>query len=178
MIPKLIGIAGPARAGKDTVGTYLKNYHGFKGVFFAEPLKEAARVMFNLSDAQLYGDEKEKPIDWLGKSPRFILQTLGTDWGRELIHSDVWLLVAGRRINSLLGEGTSVCVTDVRFDNEANAIRNLGGCVWHIERRNAQKVLNHASEAGVTRHYDDWVLNNNGSIVDLHDQVEKALAHY
>lgn len=178
MIPKLIGIAGPARAGKDTIGTYLKDYHGFKGVFFAEPLKEGVRVMFGLTDAQLYGDEKEKPVDWLGHTPRHVLQTLGTDWGREMIHNDVWLLVAQRKINDLMGEGYSVVVTDVRFENETKLIRDMGGSIWHVQREDRPQVEKHVSESGVNiDYYNDFTLLNNKDVAHLYDIVEACLGH-
>ena len=176
-VKKIIGIAGPARSGKDTVGTYLKNYHGFKGVFFAEPLKEGARTMLGLTDAQLYGDEKEKPIEWLGQSPRYILQTLGTDWGRQLINDDIWLLIAKRRIEAYLEDGFNVCITDVRFDNEANMIRDMGGTIWHVERPDVQKVNKHISEAGVRRTGEDYELFNDKLIADLYTQADRALGY-
>jgi len=177
---KLIGIGGYARSGKDTVGNYLKANHDFRSVFFAEPLKEGARVMFGLTDEQLYGNDKEKMIDWLGRTPRYILQTLGTDWGRNQINDQVWLLVASRKIETLRELGYSVCVTDLRFDNEADLIREAGGTIWHVNRDNRIQVAagaeKHASEAGLTFKPGDFRIDNNGSLDDLYAQVEDALS--
>lgn len=173
---KLIGIAGYARSGKDTVGNYLKSLHDFRSVFFAEPLKEGARVMFGLTDEQLYGNDKEKVVEWLGKTPRYILQTLGTDWGRQQINDRVWLLVANRKIETYRELGYSVCVTDLRFDNEADEIREAGGTVWHVQRNNRQQVEMHASEAGLTFKSEDIRIDNNGTLEELYQEVEDALA--
>lgn len=169
--PKLIGLHGPARSGKDTVGGMLKDAFDVKTVFFAEPMKEGLRTMMGLTDDQLYGTLKETTLDWLGKSPRQMLQTLGTDWGRELVNQDIWLILARRKIESLMDSGFHVAVTDVRFENEATMIRKMGGKVWHIRRENAQKVNAHESEAGLFVQHSDIIIDNNSTLADLFDEV-------
>lgn len=171
--PKLIGLHGPARSGKDTVGQMLKDSFGVSTVFFAEPLKESARVMLGLTDSQLYGDEKEDVLEWLGKSPRQILQTLGTNWGREMVNQDIWLILARRKIEALYEQGKSVVLTDVRFENEADLVRELGGTMWHIHRPDRRQVARHSSEAGIEFCWDmgDIRIDNIGSLEDLSEIV-------
>jgi hypothetical protein len=161
---RLIGLTGKARSGKDTVAGFLPG----QKLAFAAPLKRGLQIMLQLNDEHVNGDLKEVTLDWLGKSPRQLLQTLGTDWGRNLVHPDLWLLVAKQKIEKYLSMGLDVVITDVRFDNEADLIRSLGGQVWHIVRPDAQAVNAHASEAGVWFHPGkDYLIYNNGTLEEL-----------
>lgn len=173
--PKLIGLTGKARSGKDTVAGFLADNYGVKTLAFARPLKEGLKTMLNLSDEHVHGSLKETVIPDFGKSPRQMLQTLGTDWGRQMVTDSIWLLVAKRQIEAWLEQGYHVAMTDVRFDNEAEMIRTMGGKVWHIHRPNAAQVNAHASEAGVT--FDkslDVLIVNDGSLEDLFDIAEES----
>ena len=85
----LIGLAGAARSGKSTAAAELAAQHGFIHYAFAQPLKAMLAEGLNLSAAQLEGAEKEAPLPWLGKSPRELLQTLGSEWGRKLVHREL-----------------------------------------------------------------------------------------
>jgi hypothetical protein len=168
----LIGLTGKARSGKDTVAGMLKDAFQVETLAFARPLKEGLKTMLNLTDEHVHGSLKETVIEDFGKSPRQMLQTLGTDWGRELVTNDIWLIVAQRQIAAWLDEDKSVVITDVRFDNEADLIRKLGGSVWHVRRNDAQAVNAHASEAGVLFHSDtDKIIDNNGTLAELFDTV-------
>ena len=80
--PMLIGISGKAQSGKDTLGKYLCDEYRCLHYYFAKPLKEGAKVMFNLTDDQIAN--KEVPIEPWGISPRKIYQVLGTEVGRGI----------------------------------------------------------------------------------------------
>lgn len=168
---KLIALAGPAYCGKDTVAAILKKQFPVKSVAFADPIRDALRAMLGLNDDHFFGHLKEVDIPWLGKSPRKLMQTLGTEWGRGLIHEDLWLLIAGRKINDLMASGYHAVVTDCRFENEAAYIRNQGGVIWHIERNGTKSVSAHKSEAGVAFAWGDVKIDNNGTLSDLEDEV-------
>ena len=82
-------------------------------------------LSFGLIREQLWGDEKETPLDFLGgKTPRQAMQTLGTEWGRNLIYDGIWLHAWERAFNKC---STPVVVDDLRFINEAEMIKRLGG---------------------------------------------------
>lgn len=173
---RLIGIAGKARSGKDTVAAMLAA-RGFERYAFAQPLKQGVRAMFGLAEAHTDGEWKEDVLPWLGRSPRYLMQTLGTEWGRQLVAEDVWLRLADQRWkNCQLGMARGLVISDVRFDNEAEWVRDLGGEVWHIMRHRAEAVQAHASEAGVF--YDpcrDQLISNDGSLSDLERAVGALL---
>ena len=86
-MPLVIGIAGPARCGKDTAADFIIEEHPqYVKASFADPLKDMLRVGLGLNAAQLYGNDKEGVDHRYECSPRHIMQTLGTEWGRQLIH--------------------------------------------------------------------------------------------
>ena len=172
MKPLLIGLTGKAKVGKDTSGHYLNRHHGFELYALAWPLKSGIEAMFDLSPSVWTQDNKEAVIPWLGKSPRQLMQSLGTEWGRQLVHPDIWVRAMLHRWDMVRTmDPPRLCVMDVRFDNEAEAIRLRGGVVVKIIRPDAPAVEPHSSEAGVSdAHIDHFIRNDRG----VHD-LEKAL---
>lgn len=168
---KLIGLAGPAYCGKDTVGAILKTHFPLKTISFADPIRDALRLPFSLTHEHFYGSLKEVPLPWVNKSPRQLMQTLGTEWGRGMVHEDLWLILAEQKVEELHASGYHVAITDCRFENEAARIRQAGGVVWHIQRDGTKSVNAHKSEAGVAFAWGDTVIDNNGTIEDLVDEV-------
>lgn len=173
----LIGITGPAKAGKSTVARYLVE-QGFIEVSFAAPIKRAISTAFDIDILDLEEPQfKEAPLPWLGKSPRYLLQTLGTEWGRKMVAPDVWLILAARRIEKARDLGhPGVIVSDVRFDNEADFILARGGQLWRIWRQAATAVRAHESEQGINEAYPSHGIINNGSFDDLYTRVDNLLA--
>lgn len=173
----LIGLAGHARVGKDTVARYLAAHLTLISYAFADPLKQALASMFNLTANQLEGTEKEQPLPWLGKSTRELMQLLGTEWGRDLVHPQLWLLLAEQNLQLLAEHDQAmkgVVIRDVRFDNEADWIRSKGGVIFHISRRGIRPANNHVSEYGVHHYPGDYVIENDSTLDALYDQVERA----
>jgi hypothetical protein len=175
-MPKLIGLTGKARSGKDTIGNILAWKFHAETISFAYPIKHALHSMFQGELDWTYwdGENKEKVIDWIGKSPRQLMQLLGTEYGRNLIGENFWTSLARKRIERALGLGQNVAVTDVRFENEAQMIRSMGGEIWHVYRKDAQNVNAHASEAGITFDVSDIWIDNNHSLDILKRNVELA----
>ena len=90
-------------------------------------------------------EEKENPKFGLcGKTPRHIMQTLGTEWGRKLIGDDIWLEVMLNRIRTTRSK--TIIIDDCRFENEADLVHSLGGVVVQIERPGITYGGGHASE--------------------------------
>ena len=167
MKPLLIGLTGPARSGKSTaaehlVGTYLLEHYAF-----ADPLRDGLMAIFNLDPTDFEGDRKEQPLAWLERSPRQLMQSMGTEWARNTVHPDVWVKLAEQNLEYMtkaLGAVLGIIVSDVRFENEADLIRRRGGTVIHILRPNALAVNPHISEAGIAANSADLTLPNYGTV--------------
>lgn len=162
----LIGIAGPAQSGKSTLAGELRRLVGFRGQKYSErpfagPLKRMlASIGVDVSELS-----KNAPVPFLdGRiTPRVMMQTLGTEWGRSLLPT-LWLRVWQHELDN---NAHCVCVPDVRFDNEAELIRNLGGTIIHVQRKPTLDMLAvpaHASEAGITRVKGDIIFRNDRGI--------------
>lgn len=171
----LIGVAGRAGCGKNLVASMVPEAEIIQ---LADPLYAGLAAMLGVPEEMLRDrGTKESPIDWLGKSPRQLLQTLGTDWGRTLVASDVWLRIAQRRLDDLALDGCPVVViADVRFDNEAEMIRSRGGEVWLVEREPETAAAPHVSEAGISPDLIDRVIDNRGTPDQTRRIVQEALA--
>lgn len=132
--PKLVGLIGRKGSGKDTAAEALEA-HGFQNVKFAGALKAMLRTLLAYQGADedtirrmIDGDLKEVETSLLGgKTPRFAMQTLGTEWGRDLIDPDFWLNTAMAK--AAMGD---TVITDVRFPNEVKAVADAGGSVIRI----------------------------------------------
>lgn len=180
-MPRLIGLTGYARSGKSTVASILRQAHAFHEISFAEPIRDFTRQLLGYSFVELEAN-KETPIDWLEgvTTPRRIMQTLGTEWGRNMIHREIWLRVALREAKECLVEGCSdVVISDVRFVNEAAAIREAGGQIWRIYRDTTEPKIGqvlHASEAEVDTIGFEVFISNNGTMEELVRKVRDELA--
>lgn len=171
---RLVGIAGRAGSGKNTLGGMIP---GAVVVQLADPIYAGLATMLGVPEALLrHRQFKEQPIGWLGKSPRQLLQTLGTEWGRDGVASDLWIGIARRRIEALRDAGAAVVViADVRFENEADMIRADGGQVWHVRRAAATATpADHSSETGVAMRDGDVTIDNDGTLDDLRHAVASA----
>lgn len=174
----IIGLCGAAGCGKNTVAGILKEVCGAESYGFADPLYAAVSAITGLPISELQ-DRRRKEIDlgWLPASPRRLLQTIGTEWGRDTIHPEIWIMATMRRIDA--SENPWSAITDVRFDNEAEAIRRRGGVVWRIVRPGAGlggAEGSHSSEQGVDPSLVDDEIENTGDLSSLRAAVEEAWA--
>lgn len=166
----ILGVTGPAGAGKDTVGLWFEKHYNFRRYAMAYALKAGMAAMGfpEPTDRAL----KEQIIPGFGFTWREAAQKLGTEWGRGL-DPDIWLKIAEREISR---HNDSVIITDIRFENEASMIRKFGGTVLHVYGRKAAldaPNAQHASEAGVMFYPTaDFMLVNDGSMEELFQQLE------
>lgn len=167
----LIGIAAKAQSGKSTVAGMLQRCGAYTELSFASPIREFVAGLLGCTVPELE-PIKEDVIPWCGKSPRQLMQTLGTEWGRKMISESFWIDQAMQRVQREWANGKMVVISDVRFDNEAEAIRKAGGCILHLSRPNgARTVAQHLSEAGVERRPGDYTIVNDGSLHLLERRV-------
>jgi hypothetical protein len=171
----IIGITGAAGAGKTTAAEELVQSQGFVRVRFAGPLKDMLRSL-GLSVEEIDGPLKEQPCALLGgKTPRHAMITLGTEWGRYMIHTDLWINAWKQRVVSLPEDAKVVC-DDVRFPNEVQTIRSMGGRIIHINRPEFGGT-NHPSEQlayGYHIRPGEMTIYNNGTIEEFRSMFRGA----
>ena len=170
----IIGLCGAAGSGKNAVASILRRNHSFGVIAFADPIYDAVAAITGMHRRELEDRTiKERVIPWLGKSPRELLQTLGTEWGRNTVRDDIWIQRAMRAARDY----RRVAICDCRFANEAEAIRRAGGFVWQVRRQAAGlagSAGRHASEAGIPDDLVDLRIDNDGSLADLEMAVNAA----
>lgn len=181
---QLIGVHGPLNGGKDTVATYI--IHKFPTHFiryaFARPIKEACKVLFGFTQAQLE-DRVLKELDdkFWGFSPRKAMQLLGTEYGRDMLRKDIWIKRAEMECINNLQQGCATVITDVRFENEAEWLRaQPNSMLIYLEVPGLVKdsKYQHGSEAGIryVPEFDIKIINDKSKgLQSLYDQLDHIL---
>lgn len=174
MANTLIGFCGPIGSGKTEAAAILGRLWGFKRIRFADPLKTMLRSL-GLSEAEVEGEMRAQPSALLGgKTPRFAMQTLGTEWGRQLIDPDLWINAWRRKVEDMRWQiSRRVVADDVRFPNEIDAIHDLGGLVIRIDRPGI------ATDPHPSEHQfliADHVLSNDGDVDLLAGRLGEMVA--
>jgi hypothetical protein len=172
--PTTVGLTGAAGSGKDTVAEFLFRYWGFQQFALADAIKEGASEMLGIP-LWMFHDRvyKERPVAPYGVSPRKLAQTLGTEWARNTIGEDTWIIRLDNDIDFVNANWR--VVADVRFDNEVNWIRGLGGQVWRVNRNGMESVRPHVSENGVRDGNWDLVVDNTGDFDHLENSVRECV---
>lgn len=174
--------------GKSTVANVLMKEHGFKHVSFAQPLKDMVITLlqyvgYSYDDAVTLVTTQEGKSTSLGfplnTTPRRLLQTLGTEWGRDTVHEDFWINLARKRVLNFLNNGESVVIDDMRFPNEYHAVATgfetssghvAGERVCIIRPSKEDNTASaHASEGALNDFGFDVVIQNNKSLEDLRE---------
>lgn len=162
----IVALLGPKGSGKSTLAAQLTEV-GFTQTSFAAPIKMMLRTLLSyqgLSEStilsMLDGDLKEQPTALLcGKSPRFAMQTLGTEW-RDLIGRTLWSDAWYIRYDGLF-MGRNVVIDDMRFSHEAFKIRSLGGHIILVDRESQRKSDDpHPSETEFTKIKPNFTVKN------------------
>lgn len=173
-----VGLAGFARSGKDSVGAVLVS-EGFVRRSFASPMRvalarlnplvETVNGVMPLMDA-LYLLGSWEGLKERAPGVRVLLQRLGSDVGREMFGEGFWVEQAFRGLGD-----EDVVFTDVRFPNEAEAIRGRGGVVWNVVRPGVGAANGHVSECALDGFVFDETIVNDGSLDDLREKVLSCL---
>jgi hypothetical protein len=185
---KIMGFSGQAGAGKDTSARIVLQHITGSSMAFADPLRNAAAAMFGLTDEQM-SDRilKEQVIPRWNKSPRQILQLLGTEAGRDLFGNDLWCKRAEVTVDWLVymdrlepAARDVLLFTDVRFADEAEWIRSMGGVVIDVSRPalKAVGIDGHRSAVPLPADCIDFTFNNFGTAEELELVVPAALSFW
>lgn len=182
----IIGFTGSMGAGKSTAIEYVSSdiFERHRAdrkvtlVKFAKALYDIQEYIYNR-----ISDVYQRPDTFI--KDRKLLQWIGTDWARGTISETLWVDIWKNSVNRSLSHDPSTVIVcdDVRFDNEAEAVKALGGYVVKIFCSSNEKridtstgIVQHKSEAGIDHKYVDYFIDNNGSLEDLARQVENLVA--
>ena len=161
----IVGLAGYAQSGKDTIAAILAEKYGFKRLAFADKVRDLALEVDDTLRTP-YGNE-----DWdeLKKRPevRKLLQDIGLGV-RKVLGEYTWI----DQVLAQIEPDTNYVITDVRFPNEIDAIRSKGGKVGRISRMGVSAINDHESEHAVTNAQFDFYIENDGDLQELEDTVE------
>ena len=156
----LVGLSGKQRVGKDTIAAYLQLKYDFIRLANADRLKEIASL-----------------VGWDGKknsNGRRLLQKLGVVV-REY-SKNFWISRVSLKIQNLqdMNPTVAIVVTDVRFTNEADEIKRLGGTIVRVTRSTGIEDA-HVSETELDNYPVDYVIKNDSGYDRLYLEVDTLL---
>lgn len=195
---EIIALSGFARSGKDEAAKALVEEFGFIQVAFADKLRDMLYALNpqvavdNLWCNHMAGIDNTKTWQYIcvqdvideygwngyketkyGPEIRRLLQRLGTEAGRQTLWDSIWIDAAFTN----LPDDARVVVSDARFINEFEAVRERGGEIWRIEREGVGPANNHLSETeAVGYEHFSKVLTNDGGLDDWHAKVCESYA--
>ena len=173
----LVGLGGYAYAGKDAVADVLED-HGWFRTYMSSPLERALvtlnpfieydRGFFPTRYAEFhkqvgYSKSKRHP------EVRRLLQSLGTEVGRDILGKDVWLNAVFKQVEE--AKPRPAAVTGIRYHNELDRIRSEGGVAVWVSRPGYGPINGHSSDNTLGPQDFDLVLHNNGTLDDLAQTV-------
>jgi hypothetical protein len=172
----IIGLCGPKNSGKSELARALNLAYADR-IAFAEAGKQMLSVLLEYQGLRnghirrmLYGDLKEIASPLLNDhTPRFAMQTLMGDWGRNIMGEDNWINVWIRRTRNR----TNVVVEDLRHSNEAKAIRHMGGKIIEVRRLGVEYTGEHESEMANIE--PDFTIINDRTVKEMFETVERLL---
>ena len=179
-----IGLYSPSmQMGKSTLAKYLMENYNLQPVVLAYTLKRMIEVFLTdlgysqeMVQRMVYGDLKEWIIPEIGKSTRELMQTLGTEWGRQHVHPDIWVIIAGRRVAASVGN--LFVSEDIRFKNEADAFRKEGFKIIKINNPRIPVARKHASEGGLDDYEFDYSIENDGTFENYFKKIEEMITYF
>lgn len=174
----LIGLTGYAQSGKDTLATVLVENYGYRRIAFADAIRtflyEINPIIGVTANENVYLRARVDRDGWeeTKKSPevRRLLQDLGVS-ARNILGSEIWVATALKGIEP----NERIVITDVRFENEADTIRQLGGQLWRVKRVGVDPINAHISETQMDGYPVDQIFINNGTVEDLTRRVQTRM---
>lgn len=166
------------QSGKTTIAKLLERNYNFYVASFAMPIKAMIFTLlttdlnYSNDDAveMVFGKDKEKMIDALGVTTRHLMQTLGTEWGRQSVNQDIWIKILNLRLEKYL-KTLNIVIDDMRFPNEAAWIKENGGKIFRVEREGfARKPGSHISEGSLDNYEFDGIIYNT-----MEEEIKKQL---
>lgn len=175
----LIAFSGYKGSGKDTAARVLTTEYGFTKVAFADPVREMALAIDPwIQDPDGLWWPLSEMITFVGwdvakrdiPEVRRLLQKIGTEAVRNILGTDVWVDYLNSKFPDLFNDDTRYVITDCRFENECNFVRDSGGQIIWINRPGLTSD-GHASESVVPLKHAVAELHNNETIEELEEDV-------
>ena len=171
----IISLVGYSKSGKDEVAKIIQELHPQYSIQkFAAKLKEVASVLLGVPK-QLFEEQWYKDmclgVKWDHMTVRQFLQRLGPDCIRFGLHQDTW-------VNALFSDykqGDSWLISDTRFINEAQYVKDAGGLIIRVNRPGITPANDHYSEVELDSWKYDYVIENDGTIEDLKNKIKAIL---
>ena len=172
----ILGLSGYAQSGKDEVANILVKDYAFERIAFADAIRDLlGKMTLALEDGMplemLVRTHNWEYIKKNYPSTRKYLQELGFA-AREVLGEDIWVIAA---INKMYDPHINYVVTDVRFENEAVMIKQMGGQIWRIRRNDVGPINDHISEIALDDYKFDQILKNEGSLDDLKQRLDERM---
>lgn len=158
----IIGISGKKYSGKTTLAKVIAECKSDTVIInFADALKEEVAKACDVTVEFIEANKKDF---------RTILQWWGTDFRRKFNKDNYWLARWIQKCKNLTPEPKLVIAADVRFKNEADLVKQLGGYLVRVERI-TNVIDNHPSETELDDYKFDLVVTNNGTLEELRETV-------
>lgn len=172
----IIGLAGYARSGKDTLASMMVSNYDFKQIAYADALKNILKATnplldedgMRLNEALSYFGEDDLKSSKYGGEYRRLCQKLGTEGIRKNIGESTWINVVKDSISA--DPESDWVVTDCRFANEIQAVKDLGGQVLWVHRPGVDPVNSHSSDNSISERDADEIIYNMGTKADMLSQ--------
>ena len=147
-------------SGKTSVSNWFVKEHDFHKLSFAGPLKKACIELTGLDMSHFQDPElKEIPIPGINTTPRVLMQLMATEFIREMIYPDFWIWRMRQAVSK--HSHKDLIIDDIRFENEAQFVRDNGGKIVHLYRNFDfdSNSKDHKSEQGILVQEGDYVIH-------------------
>lgn len=190
----IVGLTAKKGSGKDTLADYLVKKKKYIKLSFAQFIKEASKHMFMWDDINFTNENKEKIDTYWGISPRLFLQSFGTQFLRNIpelnsqtlqrfdgvnIHGNFTYHIKrlNLNINQIYKKNKfiNIVITDIRFKDEYDFVKALGGIIIKINRSNIKinEYSNHVSETNIDNFKPDLYIQNDSTLQNFYYNIDK-----
>lgn len=194
---RIIALSGFAQSGKDSVGKILAEKYGFEKFALADAIRDGVYGMnpivtwkleepsmlkqFFAAELKVISIRTQEIVDEIGwdrakteyPEIRHLIQTYGTEAGRNVHGDRCWTTVADREFEN--NPDTNYFITDVRFPNELEFADEKKAFKVLVKRPGITSVNGHASDAGLPVEDFNALIHNDGTLEDLEDKVTRMM---
>jgi nitrogen regulatory protein PII-like uncharacterized protein len=184
---RLIALCGRQGSGKTTAAKRICEKFGYTRIRFADRLKKMLVDGLGIDREYIDGDRKHESVPELcGRTARHGMITLGTEWGRNNIHKDIWVMALYRDMKRLVNEGCNkFVIDDLRFLSEEKWLNSLKYnsdipiiiTIIKLEREGAV-ISNHQSEREIDKIKEEWTIYNSNTLEGFHLSIDDVVKRF